>query len=122
MRKGGPSAGALGEEEAARHLQSEGWSILARNYRCRFGEIDIVAQRADEVAFVEVKSWKALGRADLEYAVDRRKQGRVALTARRYLAENRGLAGRRMRFDVVFLGPEEPGVRHIERAFDGGID
>ncbi len=114
--------GALGEEAAVRHLQAEGWAILARNYRSRFGEIDIVAAKPDEVAFIEVKSWRALNQGDLEYAVDRRKQGRVALTARKYLAAHRHLAGRRMRFDVVFLGGDEPGVRHIERAFDGGGD
>jgi len=116
------SLGAAGEERAALHLAAEGWTILARNYRSRFGEIDIVASKEEEVALVEVKTWRALSRGDLEYAVDRRKQGRVALTARRYLADNPSLAGRRMRFDVVFLGGDEAGVRHIEHAFDGGID
>ena len=119
---GGVSLGAAGEERAALHLAAEGWTIIARNYRSRFGEVDIVASKGDEVAFVEVKAWRALAQGDLEYAVDRRKQARVAFTARRYLADNRDLAGRRIRFDVVFLGSDEAGVRHIEHAFDGGID
>ena len=124
MRRSSQSAGlgAAGEEQAAAHLAAEGWTILARNYRSRYGEIDIVASREDEVAFVEVKAWRALSQGDLEYAVGPRKQGRVTLTARRFLAENRRLADRRMRFDVMFLGGDEAGVRHIEHAFDGGID
>ncbi|HET6486570.1 MAG TPA: YraN family protein [Spirochaetia bacterium] len=124
MRRSPRSAGlgAAGEDQAALHLAAEGWTILARNYRSRYGEIDIVASREDEVAFVEVKAWRALSQGDLEYAVDYRKQGRVALTARRFLADNRRLADRRMRFDVVFLGGDGAGVRHIEHAFDGGSD
>jgi putative endonuclease len=118
----GPRLGVRGEDAAALHLQSEGWTILSRNYRTRVGEIDIVAAKDDEVAFVEVKTWRALDQGDLEYAVNGRKQRRIAVAARQYLATNRSLADRRMRFDVLFMGGGEPGVLHLEHAFDGGID
>ena len=49
------SLGQFGEEQAARYLRRRFYSILERNYRCRFGEIDLIAKRGGVLAFVEVK-------------------------------------------------------------------
>jgi putative endonuclease len=114
--------GAAGEDLAAAHLVREGWSVLERNFRSRAGEIDIIAEKDGEVAFVEVKAWRSIPAADLEFSVDGRKQRRIAEAARYYVSRRPGLAERTLRFDVIFLGGGDPAIRHIERAFNGGID
>jgi putative endonuclease len=114
--------GAAGEARAAEFLQRGGWRVLARNFRARSGEIDIIVSRGDEIAFVEVKSWRVLPAGELEHSIDRRKQLRIARTARAFLAGKPELAERRLRLDVVFLGREPQDIRHIENAFGGGID
>jgi putative endonuclease len=114
--------GVAGESRAAAYLASGGWTILERNYRTRAGEIDIIAERDDEVAFVEVKSWGSLPPAELEHSIDARKQRRIAGTARVFLARQPRFSDRRLRFDVIFLGREGEEIRHIEHAFSGGID
>jgi len=115
--------GARGEDEAAAYLLRNGWTLLARNFRTRRGEIDLVARRGDEVAFVEVKSWRSIPREDLGRSIDARKQARIARAAREFLARRRDLAGAHVRFDVVFLGGREGGLSYIPEAFGGeGID
>jgi putative endonuclease len=114
--------GAAGEARAAELLAGCGWHVLARNFRTRTGEIDIIAARGDDIVFVEVKSWGALPAGELEYSIDRRKQLRIVRTARAFLAGRPDLAGRRVRFDVVFLGSGPADIQHIENAFGGGID
>jgi putative endonuclease len=114
--------GVEGESRAAAFLASAGWTIMERNYRTRTGEIDIIAGRGDEVAFVEVKSWGSLPPAELEHSIDARKQRRIAGAAREFLARQPRLSDRRLRFDVIFLGRERAEIRHIEHAFSGGID
>ena len=69
-------AGAMGEERAARYLEALGYEILQRNFRTRRGEIDIVAQNRDRVAFVEVKSWSSFGPDQLGRSIDARKRER----------------------------------------------
>ncbi len=120
-RGGAHSAGQAGEDRAAAWLEERGWRIRERNFRSPAGEIDIIAERDDQVIFVEVKAWKELAVSELEYSIDGRKQSRIARAARFWLAAHRDLAGRRLRFDVIFLSGAG-GVRHIEDAFSGGID
>lgn len=122
MTKQSRARGAAGENRAAAWLSSHGWKIRERNFRTRRGEIDIIAEKGAEVAFVEVKSWDALPRSELEYSFDSRKQRRIAQAAKVYLAADPGISTRRLRFDVIFLGGTAANVRHIERAFNGGID
>jgi len=114
--------GSAGENRAAAWLSSRGWTIRERNFRTRRGEIDIIAEKGVEVAFVEVKAWGAMPRSELEYSIDSRKQRRIAQAAKAYVATNPGIAARRLRFDVIFLGGAAAEVCHIERAFNGGID
>jgi putative endonuclease len=114
--------GEAGEERAALFLAENGWVVLERNFRAPSGEIDIIAEKGGEVAFVEVKAWAALPQTELEHAIDRRKQERIVRTARYYLTRRPRLAEMRLRFDVVFLDVSASRIRHIENAFNGGID
>jgi putative endonuclease len=115
------AAGTAGEDRAAAFLAARGWLIRERNFRIRGAEIDIIAEKGDQIAFVEVKAWSSLPSSELEYSIDGRKQGRIARAARYYVSRNRVAASRRLRFDVIYIGGNGE-VRHIEGAFSGGID
>ena len=114
--------GAEGEQKAAEFMTERGWTVLERNFRSLGGEIDIIAEKGDTVAFVEVKTWEVLPEGELEHSIDSRKQGRIARAARAYLSRSRALSGKKLRFDVIFLSRGASRVRHIENAFSGGID
>jgi putative endonuclease len=92
--------GAAAEALAAAFLARHGLAILARNYRCRGGEIDLVAREGATIVFVEVRyrSSRAFGGAGA--SVDARKQARILLAARHYLAGRGDVA---CRCDVVAL-------------------
>jgi putative endonuclease len=112
-------AGRAGEERAARFLESLGYQILQRNFRTRRGEIDIVAQNGDRVAFVEVKSWNRFGPDQLGRSIDARKRGRIRSTSRAYLLRHPELQERRVGYDVILCSPGADAPRHYENAFDG---
>ena len=119
--------GRRGERLAARHLRRRGYRILARNYRCPPGEVDIIALDAstrkewgvESIVFVEVKTRASDLHVAPESAVDRRKRRHLTRAAKYYLAHH-DAGDRRVRFDVVAVldrpgrGPE---VRHIPDAF-----
>lgn len=117
------SQGQLGELEAARYLRSIGCDIIASNYRCRFGEIDIIAREGDTLVFVEVKT-RSAGMALLpREAVTTSKQQKLCRAALHYLAQNSLDAP--MRFDVieVVLGGSfsaSKRINHIKHAFEAG--
>jgi putative endonuclease len=112
--------GALGEEIAAAHLQRAGMTLLARNYRTRYGEVDLVVRDGDAVAFVEVKTRRARPGAPPpfglpEEAVTARKRARILRAASAYLQEWCG-PEQAWRVDVVSitLPPTGPAVvRHL---------
>ncbi len=111
--------GVEGERAAASFLRWRGYAIVARNYRCRGGEIDLVALERRTVVFVEVKARHgATHGAPLE-SVPAWKQRRVAAAALHYLARYR-LLERVVRFDVVgvWLGPGAPRCELVRDAFD----
>jgi putative endonuclease len=113
-----PQLGSIGEDIAADYLASNGYRIVGRNVRTRFGELDIVATRGRTVVFVEVKT-RASDRCGSPFeSVDERKQMRLRALAMSFLQE-RGWRGRPCRFDVIAVrcrdGP--PQVRHLEAAF-----
>ena len=92
--------GRRGERLACRLLRELGYEILMRNYRCRAGEIDLVARRAGILCFVEVKTRRRIVRSRPGEAVGRAKQQRLIRSARRYLREL-GRPPVPYRFDVV---------------------
>ena len=97
--------GKHGEDLAARELTRRGYAILARRYRTRYGEIDIVARDGDTIVFVEVKARSSNEFGTAAEAVTPWKQQQIASMATEYLVRTR-LTNRPCRFDVVAIdGP-----------------
>ena len=113
--------GRWGEALAAQWLEQRGCVLLAANWRCRFGEIDLIAEDGDFLCFVEVKLRKSDAYGGAGEAVDRRKQEKLRVTAQLYLAEHPTRL--QPRFDVVEVyAPDgektrRPEIRHWENAF-----
>jgi putative endonuclease len=93
--------GRYGEDAAARHLAAAGLAVLERNWRCRAGELDIVALDGDTLAVCEVKTRSEHGFQSPAEAVDAVKSARLALLAERWLAER-------------WTGPPPPGGVRID--------
>lgn len=113
-----PHLGRRGEDLAAEHLARLGLTVVERNFRCREGEVDIVATGAGVVVFCEVKTRRTNRWGEPCEAVDARKQERLRRLAARWLRERRPGAVD-VRFDVVSIvarGPV-PELVHIADAF-----
>jgi putative endonuclease len=110
--------GEAAEEEAARFLARRGLAILARNYRTRQGEVDIVAQDGAVLVFVEVRSRSGNAYGGAAASVDARKQARLVAAARHFLA--RLGAEPPCRFDVLTLQGAEGTPGWIRGAFELG--
>ena len=114
--------GRSGEEKVAGYLQKKGYTILVKNYRCKAGEIDIIARDGAELVFIEVKTRSSLNFGFPAEAVTRRKQRQISRAAQWYLAEQQ-LFDVPARFDVIaVLGVDQKDVTidHINNAFDLG--
>lgn len=109
--------GADGEQQACSYLESRGYEVLARNFRTRWGEVDLVARKGARLAFVEVKNWASYQADSLEYAIGTRKRRRIVDVSRRYLQAHPQPEDIRIAYDVILLG--EARIRHIEDAFPG---
>ncbi len=112
--------GRRGEDVAARFLVDKGYRLVARNYRCRLGEVDIVAYDALDLVFIEVKARTTRAFGFPQEAVGLGKQRKLRALAERYLQENKpSCAG--VRFDVVsvLLDPQGKAmfVELIKNAF-----
>ncbi|RMD78060.1 MAG: YraN family protein [Gammaproteobacteria bacterium] len=105
------------EEEALRHLLARGLSLLARNWRCRAGEVDLVLQEGEAVVFVEVRYRSGSAFGGGAASVDPLKRRRLRAAALHYL--QRRAPGAPARFDVVELrgDPARPQIRWIRDAF-----
>ena len=114
-------SGAWGEALAAEYLRKKRYDIVAAGYRCRFGEIDIIAKNRKFLVFAEVKLRKNANFAQAMEYVDSRKQDRLRLTASLYLSQNP--TELQPRFDVIEIyAPDgtdtrRPEIRHMEDAF-----
>ena len=108
-------AGDAGEAAAVEHFRNLGYGILSRNYKTRYGELDIVLQKGNRVVFVEVRLRRARDWGTPESTVTRSKQSRIVKSAIQFIKEMR-LKDMEFRFDVLAFDEEE--VRHIENAFD----
>lgn len=111
--------GAQGEAAAAALLESQGFTIVAKNHRCRRGEVDLVAETADLVAFVEVRTRSGDAFGSPAETVDAGKQRRIVTAARDWLARRRG-PEKALRFDVIAVvdAPDGPRLTHLPGAFD----
>jgi putative endonuclease len=104
--------GRAAEAAAASHLAGHGLEILLRNYRCRMGELDIIARAAPDIlviAEVRLRSRRDYGGGAA--SVDGLKQGRIIQASRHLLMTRPALARLRARFDVLDLEPEGDGYR-----------
>jgi len=111
--------GRWGEQAVAEWLKHQGFTLLARNWRRREGEIDLVAMQGDTLVFIEVKTRRSAAFGTPEESVDERKQHQLARLAQRYLDENPALSFNECRFDVVVvdLTGNRPRIRHYPNAF-----
>lgn len=110
------ATGSAAEREACAYLRRQGLRLRERNYRCRWGEIDLVMEAGPTLVFVEVRYRRRGDYGGALGSVDRAKQKRLLRAASAYLARHR-LADRPVRFDVVALGSaSEP--EWIEGAFE----
>ncbi len=111
--------GRWGESKAAAHLEAAGYVILERNFRCRSGEINIIAQRNGLLCFVEVKARTSIAFGLPCQAVGPGKQNRIRRAALAYLRRNPGYADWDLRMDVIELLklPQGAYIRHITAAF-----
>lgn len=108
--------GAHFEEVAVKFLEGKGYQIVRRNYRCRLGEIDIIAWHEGYLVFIEVKYRKSNGYGDGWSAVNYVKQRKISRVAGWFMTERRVLDNVGCRFDVV--GIEPGGIRLCQNAFD----
>ena len=88
MSDGRKRLGAWGESVAAHHLEAKGYHIVARNWRCSQGEIDLIAQAGEELLFVEVKTRRGKEMGSPEEALTPAKQKKLMKLAQIYVAEN----------------------------------
>ncbi|MDV7352442.1 YraN family protein [Rhodococcus sp. NPDC019627] len=111
--------GAHGEDLAARYLTDAGMEIVDRNWRSRYGEVDLIAAEGDWLVFVEVKTRRGLGFGSPAEAVTFSKQRRIRLLAVEWLRDS-GRHWSRVRFDVVAIMVNragEPQIEHVRDAF-----
>lgn len=114
-------SGPWGEAKAGEYLRQKGYQLIACNYRCRFGEIDLIARNKRFLVFVEVKLRKSSVFAQAKEFVHSAKQERLRLTASLWLQQNP--CDLQPRFDVIEIyAPEgihtlKPQINHLEDAF-----
>lgn len=111
--------GKLGEESVCSYLQKQGYRIIARNYRIKGGEIDIIAENGDYIAFVEVKARKPDSLVTGFEAINKRKQGLIIKTAADYCSRHPNIF--QPRFDVaevIIDNGKVQSIDYITNAFD----
>ncbi len=110
--------GVEGEDLAAQYLESQGLSIVERNYHTRYGEIDLIARQGDTWVFVEVKTRAYVSPLSAAEAVTRSKQKKMVGAALSFMKKRR-LHEENMRFDVLTLEGET--LDWIPNAFESPI-
>jgi len=118
MSRPAQQLGKLGERRALEHLQQRGYAIVTTNWRCPFGEIDIVARQGSTLVFVEVRSRHAAGTEAAFASIGARKRARIEQAAQAYLSQHEP-DGADWRIDVIAVAlplGRPPIVEHIEDA------
>jgi putative endonuclease len=122
MRHDRQKLGRWGEDKACSYFISNGYKILQRNYRCRFGEIDMIVQKADQLIFAEVKTRTSTVYGYPSEAVNHRKQLKYEKSALCFLKET-GWKQASYRFDIIEVMVHYNNtfsINHIENAFSAG--
>ncbi|MFT5781473.1 MAG: putative endonuclease [Pseudomonas sp.] len=115
------AAGRAAEQQARSHLERHGLRLLAQNWACRVGELDLVMLDGDTVVFVEVRYRRHAGWGGALESVDARKRNKVSAAAQYFLLQESRWAKHPCRFDVVAMSAsEQPNERlnWIKNAFD----
>jgi putative endonuclease len=111
--------GKKGEEIAANFLESKGYSILHKNFRTQYGEIDLIAQLGKELVFIEVKTRTSKNYGYPEDSINQRKQEHILASSQAYLQQFSELSTQ-WRVDVVSIlfrsGENQPEIVHFENA------
>ncbi|PKM76606.1 MAG: YraN family protein [Firmicutes bacterium HGW-Firmicutes-15] len=110
--------GNRGEEIASRYLKEQGYRILTRNYRSRYGEVDIICTFGESIVFVEVKTRTSTSFGSPEESITRSKREHIRKVALIYL-ESYQHPFKEMRFDVIgiLMNGNEPRINHLVAAF-----
>jgi putative endonuclease len=110
--------GSRGEEIAARYLKEKGYRILTRNYRNRYGEVDIICTYEQSIIFVEVKTRTSTSFGSPEESITRSKREHIRKVALTYL-ESYSYPFKEVRFDVIgiLMDGNEPRINHLVAAF-----
>lgn len=113
------NTGKRGEGMAAQFLKKNGYRILESNFRCRYGEIDIIAAEGKTLAFIEVKTKTNNKFGPPKLAVDLKKQRQISKAALAYLTQNK-LTNHAARFDVVGISmiQDKTEIELIKNAFE----
>lgn len=113
------SLGQWGEDYAASYLEDEGWEIKYRNYNTPFGECDLIAEKDNLTAIVEVKTRQDTRFGPPEMAVTSEKRDHLRKAARFYRSHTNDTS--QLRFDVLAIkfNKKDPELQHIEGAFQG---
>jgi putative endonuclease len=110
------SVGSKEEERAARFLEENGLTVIAKNFRCRFGEIDLIAKDGAYTVFVEVKYRKNADKGHPEEAVDYKKARTISKVADYFRVSKKLPADAGIRFDVIAV--EGSSLKWYKNAFD----
>ena len=109
--------GDIGEKIALEYLKSKGYTIVSKNFRCKQGEIDIIAEDSDNIIFIEVKTRTSTKFGEAKEAVNTEKQKHIYKAAGYFLYKN-NLESRFVRIDVIEVYILKNGVKinHIKQA------
>ncbi|MCU1717631.1 YraN family protein [Pseudomonas sp. 5P_3.1_Bac2] len=122
--KAAPSAqqrGQAAEAQARQHLEQHGLRLLAHNWRCRLGELDLVMLDGDTVVFIEVRYRRHSAWGGAAASVDARKREKLIHTAQLFLQQEAHWAKHPCRFDVIAITADSQATAHldwIQNAFD----
>lgn len=121
VRSAGKILGESGERFAATWLEARGYQIVARNWRCRYGELDIIARYDGELVFFEVKTRRGRGMGLPEEAITHTKRRRLVLAAQAYMAEH-DCDDAAFRIDVLAIELTPSGTLCAVRHYPHGIE
>lgn len=111
------TSGAQAERLAAQYLQQHGLTLLQQNYRCRYGEIDLIMQDGATLVFVEVRLRRRGDFGGAAASIDATKQAKLVRTAQVYLSTLKNTPP--CRFDAVLLRAEDgSGIEWLKNAFE----
>ncbi len=112
-KRSSKSIGFEGEEIAAKFLKNQGYKILEKNYRTKFGEIDVIAMDHETLAFIEVKLRRGRDFGFPSESVDHKKRWQISKVAK-YFLSRKGMGNTICRFDTVSIFPSSQGIFQCE--------